>query len=113
MYFTCLGFKEYISLVLPRQTISFAGLSQYIETCPLGVLVDSVEEDLVHAEINGTQDVYVVQRIAISNYAAKELCGPIAYTTGRNRRLAAYRLEKASRRDEEISQLFDDGRTSR
>ena len=52
---------------------------QYIETCPLGVLVDSVEKDLVYTEINGTQDVYNVQRIAISKYAAKELCGPIAY----------------------------------
>ena len=84
MYFTCLGFKEYISLVLPRQTISFAGSCQYIETCPLGVLVDSVEEDLVYAEINGTQDVYDVQRIAISDfiYAAKEPCGPIAYKGG-------------------------------
>ena len=66
-------------------------LSQYIETCPLGVLVDSVEKDLVYTEINGTQDVYNVQRIAISKYAAKELCGPIA---GRNRRLAAYHQVK-------------------
>ena len=72
----------------------------------------SVEEDLENTE-TGTWNEY--KRFAISdyNYAAKELCGPIAYTTGRNRRLAAYRLEKASRRDEEISQLFDDGRTSR
>ena len=100
MYFTCLGFKEYISLVLPRQTISFAGSCQYIETCPLGVLVDSVEEDLVYAEINGTQDVYDVQRIAISDfiYAAKELCGPVAYNRkGRTAAccLAAYPQGKA------------------
>ena len=60
---------------------SFAGLYQYIETCPLGVLVDSVEKDPVYTEINGTQGVYDVQRIAISDYiyAAKEVCGPIAY----------------------------------
>ena len=100
MYFTCLGFKEYISLVLPRQSISFAGSCQYIETCPLGVLVDSVEEDLVYAEINGTQDVYDVQRIAISDfiYAAKELCGPVAYNRkGRTAAccLAAYPQGKA------------------
>ena len=38
-----------------------------------------MEKDLVYTEINGTQDVYNVQRIAISKYAAKELCGPIAY----------------------------------
>ena len=92
--------KNYISLVLPRQTISFAGSCQYIETCPLGVLVDSVEEDLVYAEINGTQDVYDVQRIAISDfiYAAKELCGPVAYNRkGRTAAccLAAYPQGKA------------------
>ena len=50
-----------------------------------------MEKDLVYTEINGTQDVYNVQRIAISKYAAKELCGPIA---GRNRRLAAYHQVK-------------------
>ena len=71
-----------ISLVLPRQTISFAGSCQYIETCPLGVLVDSVEKDLVYEENNGAQDVYNVQRIADSKYAAKEPCGPIAYKGG-------------------------------
>ena len=75
-------------------------LYQYIETCPLGVLVDSVEEDLVYAEINGTQDVYDVQRIAISDfiYAAKELCGPVAYNRkGRTAAccLAAYPQGKA------------------
>ena len=58
-----------------------------------------MEKDLVYTEINGTQDVYNVQRIAISKYAAKELCRPIAYNR-RNRRLAAYRLEKASKAEE-------------
>ena len=40
-----------------------------------------MEKDLVYTEINGTQGVYDVQRIAISDYiyAAKEVCGPIAY----------------------------------
>ena len=42
-----------------------------------------MEKDLVYTENNGTQDVYDVQRIAISDfiYAAKEVCGcgPIAY----------------------------------
>ena len=40
-----------------------------------------MEKDPVYTEINGTQGVYDVQRIAISDYiyAAKEVCGPIAY----------------------------------
>ena len=41
-----------------------------------------MEKDLVYEENNGTQDVYNVQRIADSKYAAKELCGPIAYKGG-------------------------------
>ena len=59
-----------------------------------------MEKDLVYTEINGTQDVYDVQRIAISDfiYAAKELCGPVAYNRkGRTAAccLAAYPQGKA------------------
>ena len=59
-----------------------------------------MEEDLVYAEIYGTQDVYDVQRIAISDYiyAAKEVCGPVAYNRkGRTAAccLAAYPQGKA------------------
>ena len=38
-----------------------------------------MEKDLVYTENNGIRDVYDVRRIADSNYAAKELCGPFAY----------------------------------
>ena len=41
-----------------------------------------MEKDLVYEENNGAQDVYNVQRIADSKYAAKEPCGPIAYKGG-------------------------------
>ena len=73
---------NFFSTFLDRQLFHLLVLYQYIETCPLGVLVDSVEKDLVYEENNGTQDVYNVQRIADSKYAAKEPCGPIAYKGG-------------------------------
>ena len=41
-----------------------------------------MEKDLVYEENNGTQDVYNVQGIADSKYAAKEPCGPITYKGG-------------------------------
>ena len=63
---------------------------------------------------NGNEDkcdVFVIlwKAAAISKNAAKELCGPIAYKEGSNRRLAAYRQVH---KDEEIPQLFDYGRAS-
>ena len=83
MYFYMSRFQriQIFSTFLDRQ-FHLLALCQYIETCPLGVLVDSVEKDLVYEENNGTQDVYNVQRIADSKYAAKEPCGPIAYKGG-------------------------------
>ena len=87
-------------------------LSQYIETWPLGVLVDSVEKDLVYTENNGIRDVYDVRRIADSNYAAKELCGPFAYNR-EDPPLGPISTRKGSQSDhEDLSQSYDDGRAA-
>ena len=67
-----------------------------------------MEKDLAYAEINGTEDVYDVQRIAISNYAAKELCGTIAY----NREEPPLGRRIAVRGHEDLSQPHDDGRAA-
>ena len=69
-----------------------------------------MEKDLVYTENNGTQDVYDVQRIAISKHAAKEPCGPIAQGgTAAWPRIALKRLAEGINQDEEISQQYDDG----
>ena len=70
-----------------------------------------MEKDLVYTENNGTQDVYDVKRIAISKYAAKELCGPIAYVRESAAARPRIALEGSSE-DEEVSQPHDDGRAS-
>ena len=66
-----------------------------------------VEEDLKNTE-NGTLDEY--DRIAVSNpdYAAKELCGTIAY----NREEPPLGRRIAVRGHEDLSQQYDDGRAS-